>query len=515
MKKMITGVIGSGAISSVYLTNMMQTFDTLEVKCIASAHFENAKKRGDEFGIPAVTVEELLHDPEIEMVVILTPASTHYELAKEALLAGKHVYVEKIMTDTIEKTAELVQLADEKGLYLGSAPDTFLGGAWQTERRLIDFGTLGKISSFTISANRSNDYSTGKGSFLRMSGGDFLSDYGIYFLTAIVSLLGPVKRVGGMVFAPVKKRYHIAPGKPGFGEMIDTPNISQIYAILQFENGVNGTLHMNAESHRVDEQVFKIFGDKGVLNCTDPNTFFGNATFRDNTLNIENPPEPEEIWSLAPNMKNLRGIGPSEMAKAIFEGRKNRASKELAYHVHDVIDTILSLGEEGGFKEVHSTVERPEPIPNRKMDIVSVENDKNILLTANSTFNVVNFYTSGLGLDILKVRSYGEIYESLMEKGETDMEAISFHRYRKDRPWIYEIGKNGQKLLEVYDRVSVDRRECKNPNPFDGTSEICIKVADLQDAKSVCTYNNVKISEENEQYFIVMDPLGNRVKVFA
>ena len=124
---MKVGVIGAGAISDIYLTNMIEKFDNLEVVSIAAKHLEHAQMKAKQYGIKACTVEEMLADPEIEMVVILTPASTHFELAEQALLAGKHAYTEKTITDDFEKTKKLVKLAEEKRLYLGSAPDTFFG----------------------------------------------------------------------------------------------------------------------------------------------------------------------------------------------------------------------------------------------------------------------------------------------------------------------------------------------------------------------------------------------------
>ena len=129
---MKTAVVGCGAISDIYLQNMINRFQNIEVVACCAKHFENAKKKAEKYGIKACTYEEILQNTSIEMVVVLTPASTHYELIKQALMAGKHVYTEKTMTVTLEEAKELISLANEKGLYLGSAPDTFLGAALQT-----------------------------------------------------------------------------------------------------------------------------------------------------------------------------------------------------------------------------------------------------------------------------------------------------------------------------------------------------------------------------------------------
>lgn len=301
---MKVGVIGSGAISDIYLSNMIEKFDNLEVICIASKHPEHAKAKAEKYNIAACSVEELLENPEVEMVVNLTPASVHYELIKKALLAGKHVYTEKTMTDEVNKAKELVELAEEKGLYLGSAPDTFLGAALQTARRAIDDGILGEIHSFAISANRNNDLLLSVFSFLRQPGGGILYDYGVYYLTALTSLFGSVKRVGSVIGRPYPTHVNIMPMSPEFGQVMDTPNESQVSAVLVMENGVTGTLHIDADSHFADQSYFAVYGTKGILYLTDPNGFGGQVRFLPNPANPMKP-EPETVlWNFSPYEEN-------------------------------------------------------------------------------------------------------------------------------------------------------------------------------------------------------------------
>lgn len=147
-KKVRTAVIGSGRISGEYLRNMLHTFSNLDVVACSSANMENARKKAAEFGIEARTNEQIFEDPSIELVVVLVPAPAHAELIEKALLAGKHVYTEKTMTVTLEDAKRLTELAKEKGLYFGSAPDTFLGDAWQTARQALDEGLIGEVISF-------------------------------------------------------------------------------------------------------------------------------------------------------------------------------------------------------------------------------------------------------------------------------------------------------------------------------------------------------------------------------
>lgn len=356
------GVIGAGAISDIYLKNMINEFDQLEVVAIAAKHLENAKKKAKEYGIKACTVEELLADSEIEMVVNLTPVGAHYELIKAALLAGKHVYTEKTITDDLGKAKELLELADEKNLYLGVAPDTFLGAAWQTARKAIDEGMLGEIHSFAISANRNNDLLLSLFAFLREPGAGILYDYCVYYMTALVSLLGPVARVGGIIGRPYPTHKNILPTSPDFGKIMDTPNESQVSAVIQLENGICGTLHIDADSNSEDEAYFTIYGTKGILYLTDPNQFGGIVKFLSNVMDPREPVQMTELPNLFKYGDNARGIGPAEMADAIHEGRRNRTAKEMAYHVLEVLTGILQGGEKGAFIDIISTCDIPVPM---------------------------------------------------------------------------------------------------------------------------------------------------------
>ena len=359
MKPMKTGVIGSGAISGIYLKNMIHRYPGLEVVGVCSAHPEHARKKAEEYGIPCCTVEEMMKNPEVEMVVILTPVETHAQLIRQALENGKHVYTEKTITDSPETALELIRLADEKGLYLGSAPDTFLGSALQTARKALDDGILGDVHSFAISATRCNDVLLSLFSFLRQPGCGILYDYAVYYVTALVSLLGPVKKVGSIISAPYPTHRGIIPGREDFGQTFSTPNESQVSAILQMENGVTGTMHIDADTVSADEAYFTIYGTDGMLKLTDPNQFGGDVLFYRTVRDGWEPLKAQVLPPVSDLSDNCRGIGPQEMAEAIREGVPNRAGKEMAYHVLEVLTGILA-GKNGGFTEIKSRCSRPE-----------------------------------------------------------------------------------------------------------------------------------------------------------
>lgn len=356
----MTGVIGSGAISGIYLKNMISRFANLEVKGIASATYENAKKKADEFGIKAYqSTDDLLADQEIELVVVLIPVGAHYEVIKSALLAGKNVYTEKTMTETAEQAEELCKIAEEKGLYLGSAPDTFLGTCFQTARKAIDEGMIGEVHSFNISITRDNDILTAMFPFLRLSGAGALRDYLVYYLTALVSILGPVKSVYALLKTPYPKRMNNIPDTKGYGEEINTPNEAVITAVLEMENGITGTIHEDNETVVFDRADFTVCGRDGVLVLGNANNFGEEVKILKNDgWRAADPVIPEKAGFYS---DNARGVGPAELASAMAENRPNRTDKYMALHVLNIIEAMEESSKERKAVEVTSTFEKPAP----------------------------------------------------------------------------------------------------------------------------------------------------------
>lgn len=356
---MKVGVVGCGSISDIYLQNMIRVFDNLEVVACCAAHPENARKKAAQYGIRACEFEEMLADPGIDMLVILTPAPTHYGLIRAGLEAGKHVYTEKTITIDLAQAKELEALAAQKGLYLGSAPDTFLGAALQRARQVIDGGQLGEITGFQIYANRCLDWLTTYFKFLRLPGGGICFDYGVYYLTALVSLLGPVAEVCAVVENRKPIRIDCNPESPDYGKDYSYDNEGQVNAIIRTESGVTGTFTLNGESLLADMAVFTIYGTEGVLKLTDPNGFGGELRL----VTFEKWQFSEQVLENdLPYGGNSRGLGPAEMAAAIAEGRPNRAGAQMAVHVLDIICAMMESGEKKCFLSVESTCRRPEAL---------------------------------------------------------------------------------------------------------------------------------------------------------
>lgn len=354
IKPVVTGVIGAGAISDAYLTNLCGQFsDVVSVKAVAAGHIESAQRKAEQWGLVPCTTDELLADPEIEMVVVLTPVETHYSLIKSALEAGKHVYAEKTIAVTSEQATELIALADNKGLYLGSAPDTFLGSCFETAKKAIEDGMLGDINSFSISICRNNDLLTSMFPFLRQPGAGILRDYVVYYLTALCELLGPVEQVAALLEAPYPTRTCVLPDASDFGQEIDTPNEAVLASILKMKNGVVGTLHDDSETYAFDRADFVIHGRKGMLFLGDPNQFGKPVRFLPAVpSDFSNPEPPVELEPVNQYQDNCRGIGAADMARAIRTGGEHRANARLALHVLKVIEALERSAEKGAFESV-------------------------------------------------------------------------------------------------------------------------------------------------------------------
>lgn len=359
MKKTKVAVIGSGRISEEYLRNMTGFFTNLEVVACSSANMESARKRAAQFGIEARTNGEIFADPEIDMVVILVPAPAHAPLIEQALMAGKHVYTEKTMTVDPADAKRLVELADEKGLYLGSAPDTFLGAAYQTARKALDEGLIGQVMSFSMNINRNLDLMASIFEFLRLPGGGFAYDYGVYYLTALVALLGPVDSLFSVVKNKAVERFNCAPQSPDFGKPYTYENESQIYALVNLESGVTGTISMDGDSAMQDLAYFYIYGSKGVLKLSCANDFGGEVILVPSGFGDV---QPQVLKNTSPLTDGNRGIGPAEMADAMASGRPSRASKEMAYHVLDIISQMMKSSDSRQLVQVASTCQRPAPL---------------------------------------------------------------------------------------------------------------------------------------------------------
>ena len=378
VKPVPIGIIGAGMISRTYLDSLIAKFDIIKVEAIADRSGERAGELAKEYGIRAVTVDQILEDETIEIIVNLTPPGAHGEVIEKILNSGKHAYTEKCFALTTDIAAKLCRLADEKELYLGCAPDTFFSGWAQSARRLIDSGVLGTITSFAMVGNRDNERLLSAMDYMNRPGGGIILDYSVYYLTNLINMLGPVRRVSANIKAPYPTHVNQFELSPHFGETFDSPNESQFYSVLELENGITGTVSINADSVFFDQTYYAVYGNKGIMYLGCPDWFAGQVYIYDNTYDFAQAETPKRILQENPFgfNKDSRGVGVADMAWAIREGRGARASKERAFHVMDIQECMVKSHENNGvFITVNSTCERAQPLT------VPIGKDESSLIT--------------------------------------------------------------------------------------------------------------------------------------
>jgi predicted dehydrogenase len=353
-----TAVVGCGMISDAYLTTMINKFKILDVVGCCDINADKAQEKAQKYGIKALSLQELLADASIEIVVNLTTPTAHYPVIKQLLEAGKHVYTEKVLSVELEHAAELVKIADQKNLYLGAAPDTFLGSAIQTARYVVDSGLIGDISSCYCALNRDGEILNRAFPFTAKPGGGIGFDVGIYSITALLSILGPVKEVSGIVQTrkPERPDYSLE----HFGEPFRVECENLMAGILQFERSTVGNLLFDSNSIFVlpEKPSLVLFGTMGVMYMADPNRFGGDVR-----VILKGNNEPFVMQQSHAFSDESRGLGVAEMAWSLRMGRKNRASKEMAYHALEVLHGIVKSSETKSNQVMKSTFEKMPPIP--------------------------------------------------------------------------------------------------------------------------------------------------------
>lgn len=355
MEPVKVGIIGSGNISEQYL-KASRTFPILDVVAIADLVRSRAEARAEAFGLRAYSPEEMLADPEIEIVINLTIPAAHALVNLTIIEAGKHVYGEKPLAITRAEGQQTLAAARERGVLVGCAPDTFLGGGLQTCRKLIDDGWIGEpVAATAFMTSRGPEAWHPDPGFFYQVGAGPMFDMGPYYLTALVHLLGPVRRVTGATRRSFTER--VATSEARYGERIPVATATHVAGLLDFESGPIATLVMSFDVWHSTLPRIEIYGSEGTLNVPDPNIFPGPVRLRRGGA---------EEWSDIPLTHYAptgRSIGVADLAYAVRSGRKPRASGELAYHVLDLMHAFEDASQSGRHVEVESRCERPAPLP--------------------------------------------------------------------------------------------------------------------------------------------------------
>ena len=365
MSKKKVGIIGCGNISPIYF-EAEGKFNNLEIAACADIVVEKAKERAAEYGVArACTPDELLADADIDIVVNLTLQAAHADIHYRALNAGKHTYGEKPLATSLSDGRRILKLAASKKLRVGTAPDTFLGGSLQTCRKLIDDGWIGEpiaASAFMVSPGPEMFHPSP--AFLYDDGAGPLFDMGPYYFSALIHLLGPVKRVSGMATRSSAERI-ILIGEQ-YGSKIPVNTDTHISGTLEFESGVVATTIMSFDVPGSRLPDIEIYGTQGTLSIPHPN-FFGGIV----RLKRHNHSDFSDIPLTHGYINNYRGLGLNDMIQAISEGRQHRANGEMAYHILEIMHGLVRSGRERRHIDLESSCDRPAPLP-----AFSLENNK-------------------------------------------------------------------------------------------------------------------------------------------
>ncbi|MDO9640335.1 MAG: Gfo/Idh/MocA family oxidoreductase [Pseudotabrizicola sp.] len=367
MTVMGLGIIGCGNISTSYL-RLAPLFKGLEVRAVADVNMDVACARGAEFNVAAQSVDDLLANPFVDMVINLTVPDAHFSITKRILEAGKHAYSEKPLVLTLAEGEILRTLAAASGLAVGCAPDTFLGGAHQQARALLDEGKVGEITAGCAAVlNHGMEHWHPNPDFFFLPGAGPMLDLGPYYIANLINLLGPVHRVAALTSSAQPART-IANG-PRLGETVPVKTPTNIHALLEFQNGATINLSTSWDVWHHKRTHFELYGSEGTLYIPDPNFFGGTieighqdgtleqVTPWDHPFGVANQDHPKQ-GALA----NYRTAGLADMVQALIVGRDPRCSLDRTLHGVEVMTACLQSGDTGGFVTLTTTCTRPEAL---------------------------------------------------------------------------------------------------------------------------------------------------------
>lgn len=357
------GVIGCGNISAAYL-RLSPLFKGLEVRAVADLNMAAATARAAEFGVKVQSVDDLLANKDVDIVINLTIPDAHFGVSRKILQAGKHVYSEKPLTLSLDDGKTLRDLAKSRGLSVGCAPDTFLGGAHQQARAVLDEGRIGTVTAGGAAVlNHGMEHWHPNPDFFFLPGAGPMLDLGPYYVANLINLLGPVRRVGALTSSASATR--MISSEPRKGEAVPVKTPTNIHALLEFVSGatVNLSTSWDVWSHK--RAHMELYGTEGTLYVPDPN-FFGGTLEIAGRDGVIKKVEPWEHPFGVPNqdhpsgrLANYRTAGLADMAAAILDGRDARCSLDRALHGVEVMTSCLSSGETGQFVTLQTTCSRP------------------------------------------------------------------------------------------------------------------------------------------------------------
>lgn len=368
MQSMKLGIVGCGSISDAYLRGAASS-RIVTVKSVTDAIPALAVAKSAAYGVNAVSLDAMLDDPEIAIIVNITPPQAHAEISRRAIAAGKHVYSEKPFAITVAEAKGLVADADAAGVRIGSAPDTFFGASHQTVRRLIDEGRIGKVTgaAATFATPGMEMWHPNPFFFFQRGGGPVL-DIGCYPITQLVNCLGPVESV--VAHASKGRETRLISSEPHKGKQIAVEVPTTVNGILAFASGANVTLTASWDIWKHGRGPIEFYGDEGSILNPDPNFFGGPVWVSARGGEWEDVPSGSQPFGRlnrkfdnGHEVADYRMVGVFDMASAIAAGRPHRANGELALHVLEVMESLERAADEGRRIRIESACARPSPVP--------------------------------------------------------------------------------------------------------------------------------------------------------
>lgn len=366
MTKLGLGIIGCGNISTSYL-RLAPLFKGLEMRAVADVNMDAARARGAEFDLRAQSVEDLLASKDVDVVINLTIPAAHCNVTRAILQAGKHAYSEKPLVLTLEDGMALRDLAAARGLVVGCAPDTFLGGAHQQARALLDEGRIGTVTAASAAVlNHGMEHWHPNPDFFFLPGAGPMLDLGPYYIANLINLLGPVRRVGALASSARPERT-IGSG-PRKGEKVPVRTPTNIHALLEFHSGATVNLSTSWDVWHHKRSHFELYGTEGTLYLPDPNFFGGSVELagRDGALKVvddwDHPFGRVNQSHNGRDLANYRTAGLADMVQALIEGREARCTLDRALHGVEVMTACLDSGAAGRFVTLSTTCTSPEPL---------------------------------------------------------------------------------------------------------------------------------------------------------
>jgi predicted dehydrogenase len=362
------GVVGCGNISDIYLLNAPRFRDIVVTAC-ADLNSKAAERQAERYAIDVRSVEDLLKSDDVDIVLNLTIPEAHVGVSLQAIEAGKHVYSEKPLATRVTDGEAIVAAAKAKGLRVGAAPDTVLGAGIQEARALIDAGAIGKpLTGLAAVMSHGMEHWHPNPSFFFRPGAGPVFDMGPYYLSALVTLLGPVASVQAAGQIGFEERVVTTPTSPAQGESIKVETFTNVHALLDFISGAHVTFLASWDVWKHGVPPIELHGQKASLRLPDPNWFGGDLLIaaKDEdwrTIHTNGKTFGKKNWpATGPKFANDRGLGLADMARAIIDGRPHRASGDIALHVLAVMAGILEAATEGRRTPIALRCERPIPL---------------------------------------------------------------------------------------------------------------------------------------------------------